>query len=229
LALVLLAVPTILATAALPAYLAGRELSFAGPVLSARLYGKSVDRPGLESAEGHLAMASASGGEATAWHAEVLALLAGSNPQALALARDEVLTGISKAPANPRAWALLCELAVKLGRSDAPDCLSTALDIGPFDWFTARRKAMLTAYLWRKLDSSTQETAAHQLWTIWGARVDHSDPLMRSIVFDVDHEADGPLLLADAFKDDRAGLRDLNRWLMNTVIFGEPPSPYGPP
>src|SRR5215471_15784112 len=82
-------------------------------------------------------------------------------------AQTTLLEALSAAPANPRGWTLLCEIEINIDRDRAASCMDTAFYIGPFDWFTARRRTVLSAYLWPQLDRDTQDAAARRLRLIW--------------------------------------------------------------
>ena len=227
-AIVYLAVPALLVLMALPRFLAGLALIATQPVVVERIHTRPVATPLLSSAAKDFAAAMPSDGDSVVWRAELEALLAGNDPAKLAAARDTVIEGLKAEPANTRGWTLLCEIDAHLDAPAAAACMDTAFYVGPFDWFVSRRRSVLTSALWPQLDRDTQDAAARRIRTIWDTRIDGT-PIMRNILFDVDKDKYGPMLLQAAFSGDPDELRAFNRWLIARWMYGVEPDWRAPP
>ncbi len=205
--LLLLAVPLVLAALAWPRFIESASAPAVIRVETDRLLARDVPRDRLALASRDLHRIAPGNGEALAWRAELDALLAGSNDAALERARSTLLDGLSNAPANPRGWILLCEIEVAIHRDRAAPCMDTAFYVGPFDWFIAERRTVLTAYLWPQLDRDTQDAAARRLRLIW------EDERLRAIALEAAKQPNGAALVVAAFAQDAASLRDFEREL----------------
>src|SRR5207237_2603625 len=126
---------------------------------------------------------------------------------ALDPAKTLVLDGRAKYPASPRGWTLLCEIEVRIARSEAAACMNTAFYVGPFDWFVVRRRTVLAAYLWPQLDRDTREAAARQLVRIW------QDPRLRAIAYEAARQPNGAGLISAAFSGDPDSMSAFERGL----------------
>jgi hypothetical protein len=175
-----------------------------------------------------VALSAPSGnGETLLWRAELDGIQAGKDEGKLEAARSETVEALKADPANPRSWMLLCELGASLKRADAGTCLDTAFFVGPFDWYVARRRAVLAAYLWPSLDGDTKDAAARRLRLMWETDIT-GYPRMRPILYDVARMPFGRVNIDKAFADDRPTLHVIDNWLM---LASQRPEvdPWGPP
>jgi len=199
--------PTLLAWLALPRFSAGLAMLGAPPIVSQRLAGAAITPSMSMEAEHAFSRALASDGESELWRAELLAVRASRDVLALKEARTLALDGLSKYPASPRGWTVLCEIEIGIERSKAAECMDTAFYVGPFDWFVVKRRTLLAAYLWPQLDRDTQEAAARQLKRIW------EDQRLRTIAYDASREPNGAGLVSAAFHGDTSTMSAFERGL----------------
>jgi hypothetical protein len=226
LACALALVPVALVTLAWPRLSDGAALAQITQVVDARERERSLPKSEIQAARAALSLSSQDG-EALLWRAELDGMLAGNNAKSLEAARAETIAALKADPANPRTWMLLCELDTNLKRSDAGTCLDTAFYVGPFDWYVARRRAVLAAYLWPSLDSDTKDAAARRLRLMWETDIT-GFPRMRAILWDVAKMPYGRVNIDEAFAHDRATLHTIALWLL--IMPGRPPvDPWGPP
>lgn len=209
--LLLIAVPVGLGVLAYPRWSETASTRAVNGVETARLLAREMPRDRLDAARRDLQRIAPGNGGALAWRAEIDAVLAGSNTAALEKARTGLLEGLSAAPANPRGWTLLCEIEIRIDRDRAGSCMDTAFYIGPFDWFVARRRTVLSAYLFPQLDRDTQEAAARRLRLIW------EDPRLHEIALEAALEPNGAALVTAAFENDNASLAAFERALRDDV------------
>ncbi len=226
LACVLALVPVALVALAWPRLQDGAALAQITQVVDARLREHSLPKAEIQAARAALS-ADSQDGETLLWRAELDGLLAGNNAMNLEAARAETIAALKADPANPRTWMLLCELDTNLKRPDAGTCLDTAFYVGPFDWYVARRRAVLAAYLWPSLDSDTKDAAARRLRLMWETNI-IGYPIMRPILWDVAKIPYGRVVIDRAFAHDRASLHTINLWL-SLASAGPPVNPWGPP
>jgi hypothetical protein len=207
--------PLFLAALALPRLEAASGLLSVQRVLLDRLGALSVAPKRLEIAQKALAGSLPGDGENVLWRAELLAILAGRNHALLERARLLAIEGLTFEPANPRGWTLLCEIDVAMHRSDAARCLDTAFYIGPFDWFVANRRTVLSAYLWPSLDADTRDAAARRVRLLFG------NPKLRDIDFQIARTANGRAMLAAAFRSDPGMRAEFDRLAGQQLSSGE--------
>jgi hypothetical protein len=212
LSIALLLVPSALAALAWPRLQNGVALAGIKHVVDERLRGRSLAKDKLQAAR-FAVSAPSENGETLLWRAELDGMLAGKDPNGLEAARLETIAALKADPANPRTWTLLCELDTNLKRSDAGTCLDTAFYVGPFDWYVARRRAVLAAYLWPSLDDDTKDAAARRLRLMWESNI-AGYPLMRPILYDVAQVPFGRVMIDKAFAHDRWTLHAIDVWLM---------------
>ena len=206
-ALLLVAVPVVLCALAIPRFTESASSPVVTGVETDRLFAREVPRERLARASRDLRQIAPGDGDALAWRAEIDAIRAGSNVDALQNARATLLESLSHAPANPRAWTLLCELEIRIDRGRAAACMDTAFYVGPFDWFLAQRRTLLSAWLWPQLDRDTQDAAARRLHLIW------DDRQLHGIALDAGLEPNGAALVMAAFAHDNASLAAFEREL----------------
>jgi hypothetical protein len=218
-------VPLAVGSLALPRLVDGGALAGITQVVDARLRQHTVPSAQLQAARAALSQPSQDG-ETLLWRAEFDGMLAGNDIGKLQAARSEATEALKADPANPRAWMLLCELGVNLKRSDAGTCFDTAFFVGPFDWYVARRRAVLAAYLWPSLDNDTKDAAARRLRLMWETDIT-GYKRMRAILFDVAQMPYGRVNIDRAFADDRSTLHTINLWLM--LAKRPEVDPWGPP
>ena len=203
----LVAVPIVLCVLAWPRISETASSAAVNGVVTDRLFARDVPRGRLQAARRGLERIARGDGDALIWRAELDAILAGSNAVDLERARATLLEGLSAAPANPRGWTLLCEIEIRVHRERAASCMDTAFYVGPFDWFVAQRRTVLSAYLFPQLDRDTQDAAARRLRLIW------EDPRLRPVALEAALEPNGAALVITAFANDNASLAAFEREL----------------
>jgi hypothetical protein len=205
--LLLASVPVFLGLFAVPRLFGSSPEGPAAPVILDRLFAHEISRGRLEGADRELRHAPSGDGDSLAWRSEFEAVLAGNDPRKLEDARTTLVQALRVAPANPRAWTLLCEIDIHLHRDRAAACLDTAFYMGPFDWFVAERRTVLSAWLWPQLDRDTKDAAARRLRLMW------QDTRLRRIALEAGLEPNGAALVIAAFANDAPALRDFERAL----------------
>ena len=212
LAAVLVVPAALLIWVAAPRFSAGLAVRDTNAVLSDRLLGLAIAPAESQAAEAALEHAVPTDGESEMWRAELLAVREAKDARALARAKSLVLDGLTKYPASPRGWTLLCEIDIKISRSQAAACMDTAFYIGPFDWFVARRRTILSAYLFPQLDRDTQDAAARRF------RLIAEDPGLRYSAYEAAHAPNGAGLVTAAFAGEPAALNAFVRGLAQAPI-----------
>lgn len=204
--------PVWLAVMAVPRLEAGLAATHTEAILSDRRLSYAI--PARESLRAESALASAlpTDGESEIWRAELLAVRSAHDLSSLETARALALEGLSHFPASTRGWTLLCEIDVKLDRSRAPACMDTAFYVGPFDWYVAERRTILSAYLFPQLDADTQDAAARRLRLVW------EDPQLRAVAYEAAREPNGAALVSAAFREDPLAMRGFERGLGGAVV-----------
>lgn len=226
--IVYLAVPVLLVIMAWPRLTAGLALTSTLPAMNDRLYARPASDASLKAAAANFAVAVPGDGESSIWRAEMLALLAKGDPGKLRTVRQMLIDGLKTEPANTRGWTLLCEIDARLSPMDGAVCFDTAFYVGPYDWYTSRRRSMLSAALWPLLDQDTKDSAARRIKLMWDTQIGDDYP-MRDVLYAVDKQPSGPALLQAAFVTDPPELRAFNRWLIQQWMFGAQVDRNGPP
>jgi hypothetical protein len=213
-ALVLLTVPIVLATFAWPQFVAGVPAAGSETTVTSTVTGYTLSQAAYEQASRDLKNTPADDGFDLVSLAEVSALAAwrDKKPDRLAVARQLTIQGISRAPSNPQGWTLLCAIVARSSRMAGARCMDTALYVGPFDWFTARHRALLGTEVWPLLSPDTKDTFARRLHLMW------DDTTLYAYLWDVWSAPNGAAVLTTAFAGDKDGLRRFNRWLIRRTM-----------
>jgi len=151
--------------------------------------------------------------------AEIMAAQSNGRKGELRDARLQTIRGLEYAPANPRGWTLLCEIDLASAPNDAAKCMDTAFFIAPFDWYVARRRAVLAADLWPRLDSDVQLAAARRVRLMWNSD-NWPDHRVKDALYDVYQAPYGRDLLTAGFAGDKEEMRELDRWLIRQNMYG---------
>ena len=207
LAFVLLAPPLALGVMAVPRFAAGLRAAHIDGVVSDRLSGYRIKPAQSRAAESALASALPADGDSEIWRAELIAVRAAGDGPALKRAATLARDGLRKSPASARGWTLLCELDMHIARAAAPSCMDTAFYVGPFDWFVAERRTILSAYLFPQLDPDTKAAAARRLRLVW------NDAGLRWVAYEAAEAPNGAALVVAAFEGDAAGLTSFEHGL----------------
>lgn len=216
-----LIVPAILLLLGVPRLIEGVGTERALPAVNAAVAGERLPIARWQLAAHDLAVTMPENGDGLIRRAETVFLAANGNAEGLAQARSVVVDGLTRAPMNPRGWTLLCEIDARIAPADAPRCMDTGFFVAPFDWFVARRRALLAADLWPTLDSDVQGAAARRIRLMWESdRWD--DHRVKFALLDVYRAPNGAALLTAGFKDDREQLRAFNRWVIEELMYGPP-------
>ena len=207
LAIVLLIPPVLLATMAVPRLGAGLAQAKIEDVISDRRLGYEILPARSEIAERSLSRALPADGDSEIWRAELIAVRGSHDKAELRTAQALVVDGLSHAPASTRGWTLLCEIDFSIVRADAPACMNTAFYVGPFDWYVAQRRTVLSAVLFPKLDADTRAAAARRLKLVW------EDPGLRWVAYEAANQPNGAALVSAAFADDPVGMKNFEAGL----------------
>jgi hypothetical protein len=207
-------IPALLLYWSIPRFIAGWPREAAQPMVQAALDERPLTIAQYAKAAADLSSTLPDDGDDLVDRAEMIALASKNDHARLLDARQVVVQGLENSPANPRGWTLLCEIDAQIGMTDATSCFETAIVVGPFDWFLARRRAILAAYLWPSLDPFTRAVAARRVRLMWGI------PDLHRELWQIMHTSHGPLLVAaalDGYPDD---VRRFNRWYMQMNFYG---------
>jgi len=214
-----LIVPAVLILLAVPRLIEGVGAERALPAVNAGVSGDRLPIDRWRYAANDLSLTMPNNGDGLIRRAEMLYLAANGNLEGMAQAKAVVIDGLTLAPANPRGWTLLCEIDARIALSEAPRCMDTGFFVAPFDWFVARRRALLAAQLWPMLDADTQEAAARRVRLMWES--DHwDDHRVKFALYDVYQAPNGAALLTAGFRSDKDELREFNRWLIRQQMYG---------
>ena len=217
-----LLLPLILIVLAVPRMLEGVALARARQATAASLVEEKFPLQGYAAAASELRSVLPDDGDNLIRQAELVAHAANGQAAGLAQARAIAVTGLLHSPANPRGWTLLCEIDDRINRPAAPACMETGFFIAPFDWFTARRRAILAADLWPDLSDDVRQAAARRVRMMWESdRWD--DHRVKFSLYDVYRTPNGPQLLGAGMRDNRDELREMNRWLIQQAMYGDKP------
>lgn len=132
------------------------------------------------------------------------ALHAGKPPAAQTAAIEQALT---RSPANARGWMVLSDAYAQTNARLAAAALGQSFLLSPYDFWLAEPRAERAALLWPNLDRDTRAMALRQTLLLWEAP--DLQQRMRLLLT----KPKAVALVATAFKDHQAEMRDLNRWL----------------
>src|SRR5271166_2604900 len=124
-AVVLLSVPALFAHAAVPRLLFGLRTDGADRVIQSVTLGQSVPAASARAVAAAFDRAPLDDGDDRARGAEFRALSSPGDSATLSQSREALLEALTHAPANSRAWTLLCEIEAKRAPPSAVACLDT--------------------------------------------------------------------------------------------------------
>jgi hypothetical protein len=206
-------IPMLLVGLATPRFVEGIGLERSLATYNASVAEQPLSSANYQRAAGALTFIASADGDGLIERAEMITQAANGRAMQLREARAFTVEGLRRAPANPRGWTLLCEIDFSIVPSEASRCMDTAFFIAPFDWYVARKRALLAAYLWPGLDLDVREAAARRVRLMWESDR-WPDHRVKEALYDVYRAPNGEAILFAAFKDDREQLRALNRWLV---------------
>jgi hypothetical protein len=191
----------VLAGAALPRLVSGFALAPALPV--PYLIGAKEELPttAYKAARDALAHASNADGQAKIWQAEA-AYLAGSQVQDV---QSTLSSALDRAPSSAQGWTLLAEIQATRDPKGAASALGLALQLAPFDYWLASRRANVGARLWNGLNVEERDLLLRQTRLLW------SEEQLRDKIGPLFATQEGAALAGHAFADDPDILRELNR------------------
>jgi hypothetical protein len=210
-----LSVPALLTYAAVPRMLFGLQTEPAHRLVLSATVGESVPVESAQIAAKVFERAPSDDGDDEAQAAEFLARTAGTNHTTLSQARREAIDALAHAPANPRAWTLLCEIkATEKVPSKVVACLDTVFSLVRYDWFTADRRMRLVAYEWPYLDQGLRDSAVELILPMWNSTQWIDGSTLRGTLYDLSRSEGGRQLLRAGLISDRQALRDFNRFVI---------------
>lgn len=173
------------------------------PVPTYLTAGRVLPLNAYRSAASALAGANEENGNSAIFAAEA-ALLAGEAPQRVAAS---LKTALTHSPASVRGWTLLSKAEFKSHSADAVRSLTTALMLGPYDFWTLGERVRLSAQLWDRLSADSKAQALAQTRLLW------SEPELRSQLQLLAASPKGGELITRAFQGQEGAIREINRWL----------------
>ena len=199
-----LLLPVLLVTAAaIPRIVSGLALEAAFPVPSYIVKNVVLPRKSYAAAAIVLSHADSRDGETQILRAEAAHL--GGMPDAQVIPIVE--NGLGHDPAYARGWTLLSELLRQTDRARASKALTIALELAPYDYFLAGRRARDGAMLWDAMSDDGRGLLLRQAGLLW------SEPQLRDQVMPLLDTPGGAALMTRALKDNPDQIRALNRWV----------------
>jgi hypothetical protein len=115
--------------------------------------------------------------------------------------------GLSHDPASARGWTLLSEVLRKTDRARSAKALAISLEIAPYDFFLAGRRARDGALVWDVLAADARPALLRVAAQLWNEASLHGEivPLLNT--------PGGAALMTRALADDPNQIRELNRWV----------------
>lgn len=202
---------------ALPRFITGLKREAAGETIALMIDGRKEPLSAYRSAAA--ALAGALDGESLAERAELLAR-ASNDPRMLAKSRELAIEGLARAPADPRAWTLLCAIEAAHDPGQGVSCLDTGFFVGPYDWYATPWRMQLAASEWSYLDERLRDAATALILPMWHSEQWGDDNALRATLFELSKSADGRQLLRAGFLADKNAMRRFNRWVMRKRIDG---------
>ncbi len=216
----LLSVPALLAWAAVPRFIFGLGTEGAHRLVLSATIGRSVPIESARAAAAAFEQAPRGDGDDRAWGAEFLALAARGNSVTLAQSRQLADEALADAPANPRAWTLLCALEANRSPALGVACLDTGFPIARYDWFTADWRMRLIAFEWPFLDETLRDSATSLILPMWNTAQWTNGMTLRPALYDLSRSDNGRQLLRAGLISDRETLRSFNRFVIRERIDG---------
>jgi hypothetical protein len=199
-----LTVPALLVTlAAVPRIATGIALESAFPVptyiaMNVRLPDKSY-----KAAATLLNRASQSDGDTQILRAEAVHLGGAPNSEVGPIIQN----GLSSDPASSRGWTLLSETLISTNRARSAKALGIALELAPYDYYLAGRRARDGAALWDALQADSRELLIRQAALLW------TEPLLHGEIMPTLSAPGGAALMARALSEGPDQIRKLNQWV----------------
>ncbi len=218
----LLVVPALFACAAIPRLIFGLRTEATYRLVMSATFGKSVPVDSARAAAEAFARAPSDDGGDRAMAAEFLALGALGDPATLARSFRIVSESLAHAPANPRAWTLLCELEANRSPARAVACLDASFTIGRYDWFTAGRRMRLVAFEWPYLDERLRDQAASLVIPMWNTWPQWTESVtLRKVLYELTRSDAGRQLLRAGLISEPETLRSFNRFVIKERMNGD--------
>jgi hypothetical protein len=196
--------PVVLVTAAaIPRIVSGLALETAFPVPSYIVKNVVLPRKSYAAAAVVLSHADPRDGETQILRAEAAHL--GGTPDAQVIPIIE--NGLSHDPAYARGWTLLSELLQQTDRVRASKALTTALELAPYDYFLAGRRARDGAMLWDVVSEDGRALLVRQAGLLW------TEKQLRDQIIPLLDTPGGAALMTRALGDNPDQIRALNRWV----------------
>lgn len=216
-AIIALLPPLFLVSRAAPAFIAGLGVESARGTVERMIAGQTQSRSAYRDAAA--ALWRAEDGESLAERAELLAR-ASNDPRAVDRAYELVSEGVARAPADPRAWVLLCAIEASRDPGRGAFCLDRGFFVGRYDWYAMPWRMELAAREWPYLDQHVRDAAASFVLPMWNTEEWGDGNDLRAALFDLSETADGRQLLRAGFLADRNALRRFNHWVLRKRIDG---------
>jgi hypothetical protein len=198
---VIFAPAVVLASLALPRLVSGLALLLVLPVPYLIDANGQLPARAYKAAQDVLAHASNSDGQAKIWQAEA-AYLAGSPVKDV---QSILIPALDRMPSSPQGWTLLAEIEAAGNPKRAASALGLALQLAPFDYWLASRRANVGARLWGTLSMEESDELLRQTRLLW------SEEKLRDRIVSLFATQEGAVLAGRAFANDPDVLRELNR------------------
>jgi hypothetical protein len=193
-----------LTLAAVPRFVSGLAWEAAFPVPVAMSINAPQTPHAYTAAASILAHADPADGEAQIARAQAAIYAGEPSANVVPILED----GLAHAPASALGWTLLSELLSRTDRGRAAVALGLALELAPYDYFLAGRRARAGAGLWEALPDDARRDLLRQTQLLWGDKSLHKElrPLLRA--------PGGAMLITRAFADQPDDLRAINRMVL---------------
>jgi hypothetical protein len=199
-----LLLPAVLVVAAaVPRLVSGLALESAFPVPAYIVKNVTLPRKSYAAAAAVLAHADSRDGETQILRAEAAHMGGVPDGQVIPIVEN----GLRHDPASARGWTLLSELLLPTDRARAGKMLTTALELGPYDFFLAGRRARDGARLWDAMPQDGQSLVLRQARLLW------TETQLRDQLIPLLDTPGGAVLMTRALDNDPSQIRDLNRWV----------------
>jgi hypothetical protein len=217
----LLCVPALLVALALPRLMQAVRVEPFHRIIDSAQLGLRQPPALYRAAADALAETPEDDGESLSARAQVLVLSADKDAAILAQSRALAVSALRAEPTNPDAWLVLCQIDAQQAASAANRCLANAFTIAPYDWYTAERRMLLTADEWPYLDERVRDKAVSVVLPMWTIVWPISNYTLRGVLYELSSTENGRQLLRAGFAGHRSELRDFNRYVIETRIYGQ--------
>jgi hypothetical protein len=198
---VIFAPAVVLASLALPRLMSGLALLLVLPVPYVIDANGQLPARAYKAAQNVLAHVSTFDGQAKIWQAGA-AYLAASPVEDV---RSILVPALERTPSSPEGWTLLAEIEAPGNPKRAASALGLALQLAPFDYWLASRRANAGARLWDALSMEERDSLLRQTRLLW------SEKQLRDKIVSLFAAPEGAALAGRAFANDPDILRELNR------------------